>query len=86
MGPKIYSRRDCSPNEGSRLLWAVIQKVGSQRALSVALGIGNGMVGRWLRGDQKPTTRTRILLADRYAIPIASWDESPTVPFSLPAA
>lgn len=74
-------------SEGSRLLWLAMGRNGlSQERTRSELGVSKGMVGRWLRGDQRPGGRARGLLHDRWRIKPSLWDVPPRKPFSLEAA
>jgi len=83
MSARVYvTRLRDEANEGSRLLWRLIQRLGSQSALSRKLGIAKGCIGRWLRGEQKPSAVFRLKLS-RFGIPVGAWEEPPREPFSL---
>ncbi len=82
---RVYvTRVGDKPNEGARLLWGVLEKVGSQLALGRELGITNGAIGRWLRGEQRPSTPYRVSLV-AYGIPLGAWDAPPKRPLRLSA-
>lgn len=73
-------------SEGSRLLCIKMkaQKL-SQASLCERLERGQGVVGRWMRGDRRPDAPSRLLLEKLLGISPASWDARPTRPFKFAA-
>jgi transcriptional regulator with XRE-family HTH domain len=71
-------------SEGSRLLWVAVRRKGlTLDALRVELGVGAGMLGRWLRGEQRPGGKGRAILHARFRIGPSTWDVPPSKAFSL---
>lgn len=88
MGARIVVR-ELGPyvSEGSRLLWLAVRRRGlTLDALHSALGVGQGVLGRWLRGQRRPGGRGRAILHAEFRISPSAWDEPPRKPFSLEKA
>lgn len=82
---RIYvDRVKAEASEGARLLWGVVQRLGSQSELARRLDVPKSCINRWLRGEQKPDTTNRLRLA-RYGVPQLAWDKILTAPHTLPA-
>lgn len=64
-------------NEGQRLLRLAYPDRGDAAQLAREIGTPPSVVSRWLNGDQRPVTASRIFLWKRSGIPIESWDEPP---------
>lgn len=65
-------------SEGSRLLWAAMCRDSLKLAvLSRELDVAYGIIGRWLRGQQRPNGKFRASLHERFAIPMTAWDRPP---------
>lgn len=73
------------PNEGARQLWLLVQRLGSQALLAREVGIGVGVLSRWLHCHQKPHARFRAKF-QRYGIRFGTWDDEPRKAFSLEQA
>lgn len=73
-------------SEGARLLWrALHNRRQSQAAVAARLGVDGGTVNRWLYGDRLPGRVCAELLRRRFGIPVAAWEQAPSVPFQTPA-
>jgi transcriptional regulator with XRE-family HTH domain len=61
-------------NEGAQALVPYVAERGQKAELADGMGVDRGMVTRWVSGEQKPGTKYRLELKDRYGIDISSWD------------
>lgn len=57
----------------------------SQYAMSRRIGCNTGMVPRWLYGDTEPSPKWQRAIASEFGIPMETWGEKPTRPFTPPA-
>lgn len=74
-------------SEGSRLLWLSLHRRElTLTAASTALHCTRQLVGRWLRGEQRPGGVARASLFDHFGIQPNAWDRPPSRDFSLEAA
>lgn len=64
-------------NRGAELLAIQVLAHKGQSHLAAALGLNQGNLSRYVRGEKTPGLRTRSLLEDRCGIPVRSWDEPP---------
>ncbi len=86
MGPRITVSRvgKYGLSEGGRLLWLVMSEQGlSQDALRLRIGASVGQVGKWLRGDARPSGSARAAMFSMFRIDPGAWDLAPRIPFSL---
>lgn len=85
MGALIYARR-LGPHfsEGARLLWLSMEhRDYTQEDLRQLIGKSKGVIGRWLRGDQRPDGESRGLLFELLKIKPQAWDSVPQKAFSI---
>jgi transcriptional regulator with XRE-family HTH domain len=69
-------RRGQHGSEGSRLLFVAMTDHGiTQRGLASRLSTTGSLVGRWLKGDQRPHARFRWALFELFAIHPTQWDK-----------
>ncbi len=72
-------------SEGARRLWMVAEREGlTHRALRARIARGFD-VTRWLYGDVVPPVAALVRIQDLWAIPVATWLQPPSEPFTLPA-
>lgn len=59
-------------NRGARALRGIGLQQGD---LAAAIGLEQGMVSRWWRGERKPSAKYRWMLEQRFGIAWELWDE-----------
>jgi hypothetical protein len=71
-------------SEGARLLWLAVRRHCVDLAgLVEATGRTKGAVSRWLHGHCLPDADSRIVLFEKYAIPVAAWSQPPKKEFRI---
>lgn len=70
---------ETSVSAPEQLRLALAKQRGAAADLARDLDVDPSLVTRWGTGDRKPNTRQRVLLEDRFGIPLLSWDEAPKV-------
>jgi len=55
-----------------------IRAHGSQAKLADGLGVNQGNISRYARGESTPGLKTRVRLEDVCGIPVRAWDQPPT--------
>lgn len=75
------------PNEGARLLWAVLAKNDdwSQADLAREIGVKLGHVSRWLYCDRRPGLENANQMHRLFKIPTTAWHADPRASIVLPA-
>lgn len=72
-------------SEGSRLLWAAIQRKGwRQSELAEHLGTTSGQVNNWLYGGRGVSMRWAMTIRSKLRIPLTAWGVVVTKPFVFP--
>lgn len=64
-------------NRGAQLLTVHVKAFGGQTALAKALGVDQGNLSRYERGEATPGLKTRLRFEDQCGIPMRSWDDPP---------
>jgi transcriptional regulator with XRE-family HTH domain len=77
------SRTTLGPHfsEGARQLWRVVERGVSQEEIRRAIGLGRGMVHRFLYGDRKMSLDVAVRIETAFGIRPALWLEPSTRPF-----
>lgn len=71
-------------SEGARLMWTrVILNGTSQESIRRALGLGRGMVPRFLYGDRRISLEVAVRVQEAFGIEAKLWLAPPTRPFDL---
>lgn len=64
-------------NRGAQLLTVHVKATGGQTALAKTLGVDQGNLSRYERGEATPGVKTRLLFEDQCGIPMRAWDDPP---------
>lgn len=71
-------------NEGARLLWLEMNRRGlSPNGVSALLGVGSGLVSRWLFCDGKPGRALSEKIRVELDVPPGAWDAAPSAELDL---